>query len=107
MSHIATLIFTGFIVGDVLVFRETSDLFIGLVLILYAFVCKLMKDPGVIAIGVSIGSLIFMYISFLRYQHGPMTERFAVWTVIFFLVSLVTQCYELIKHRKSIFHKRL
>lgn len=107
MSHILSLIFMGAIIGDVLLLRETSDLLIGVILILYAFMYKFMKNPGVIAIEVSIGSLILMYISFLRYQHGPMTERFAVWTVIFFLASLVTQCVEFIRLRKRKFHKSL
>lgn len=107
MSHIAALIFTGFIVGDVLFFSETSDLFISLVLISYALACKLMKNPGVAAIEVSMASIIFMYISFLRHQHNPTTERFAVWAVIFLLASLMTQCYKLITQPKSISHKRL
>ena len=107
MSHIVSLIFTGFIVGDVLFLKETSDLFIGLVLILYALVCKLMKNPSVTAIEVSMASLMFMYVSFLRYQHNPTTERFAVWTVVFLLASLVTQCIEFIKHQKRVFRKSL
>lgn len=107
MSHIVTLIFTGFVVGDVLLVRETSDLFIGLVFVLYALVCKFMKNPGVAAIEVSMVSLFFMYIFFLLYQHGPTTERFAVWTVVFLLASLVTQCIEFIKHRKRILRKSL
>lgn len=107
MSHILSLIFTGFIIGDVLLLRETSDLLIGFVLILYALVYKFVKNPGIIAIEVSIGILIFMYISFLLYQHGPITERFAVWTVIFFLASLVIQCMEFIRHRKRKFSKSL
>lgn len=102
-----SLIFAGVIVGEVLLNRETSDFSIGLLLIFYALIHKFVKKPGVIAIEVSIGSLIFMYISFLRYKHGPITERFAVWTVVFLLASLVTQCIEFIKHRKSILRRSL
>ena len=107
MSHITALLFTGIIAGDVLFLRETSDLLIGFVLILYMLVYKHLKNPRAVSIEVSMVSLIFMYISFLRYQHGPMTERFAVWMAIFLITTLVTQGYELILHRKKNRHIRL
>ena len=99
--------FTGFVVGDVLFFRETSDLFIGLVLIVYALGSKLTVLQDVASIEVSMVSITFMYISFLLYQHNLTTERFAVWTVIFLLLSLATQCMKFIKHRKRGFHKSI
>lgn len=105
MNRFGTILFTGIVMGDVFLLRETSDLFIGLVLILYALMHKRMKRPGVTAINVSMASLIFMYISFLRHQHNTTTERFAVWTVIFLLASLVVQCMEFSKHRKTNSHK--
>lgn len=107
MNNLGTILFTGIVAGDVFLLRETSDLFIGLILVFYALVCKLMKNPGVTAIKVSMASLLFMYISFLRHQHNPTTERFAVWTVVFFLASVVIQCVEFITHRKRNFRKSL
>ncbi len=107
MNRFGPILFTGIVVGDVFLLRETSDLFIGLVFVLYSLTCKFMKNPGVTAIKVSMASLMFMYISFLRHQHNPTTERFAVWTVVFLLASLVIQCIEFIKYRKRSFRKSL
>lgn len=107
MNNLGVIIFTGIVAGDVILLRETSDLFIGLVLVFYALMCKFMKNPGIVSLKVSIASLIFMYISFLRQQHNPTAERFAVWTVVFLLVSLVIQFIEFIKQRERNFRNSL
>ncbi len=96
MNSLGALLFIGIVLGDVFLLSETSDLFIGLVLVFFVLMSKISKNPGIISLKVSMSCLVFMYISFLSHQYNSTTERFAVWTVIFFLVSLVTHSIEFI-----------
>lgn len=82
------------IFADILFFIKSSDFIIFSILILYIFFIKLFNLKNKSTFLISLTFLIVMFVSYLFTGASVLTEKAAVWFVLFLIVGVIQQWKE-------------
>lgn len=82
------------IVADILFFKKSSDYFTFGILLLYLFFMKIFQIKSKSTFLLCLALLIMMFVSYLFTGTSVLTEKAAVWLILFLIIGVIQQWRE-------------